>query len=141
MISDSVQTRFSLLDKRLFGLPLATISSTVSLAGKTTRGAAVAIAKKRAKLPTRIGLPGGQIVHEPLVFVNKLTDNGEVIGQGLGLQFREDVFLAYQPLHKFVQKGQEILELFEMVLQLFVSEIERMPISKLLVFCKQTSAK
>lgn len=75
-------------------------------------------------------LPGGQVVHEPLVFINKLADDGQVIRQGLGLQLREDVFFAYQPLHEFVQKGQEVLELFEMVLQFFVSKIKVMPLVK-----------
>ena len=55
-IRHSVVIRFSFFVKRRFGFPFATISSTVSFAGRTTSGAALAIAKKRAKLPTRIGM-------------------------------------------------------------------------------------
>ena len=52
----SVANKFSFFESFLFGSPLATISSIVSLAGKTQRGAAVAMAKNRAKLPIVIGM-------------------------------------------------------------------------------------
>ena len=54
-INSSVTKMFSFFVNLRFGSPLATISSTVSLAGRTTRGAAVAIAKKSAKFPMIIG--------------------------------------------------------------------------------------
>jgi len=56
MMSPSVVRKFSFFDSLLSGLPLATISSTVSLAGRTTKGAAVAMAKNSAKLPIRMGM-------------------------------------------------------------------------------------
>ena len=55
MISASVTKVFSFVVNLRFGSPFAMISSTVSFAGRTTRGAAVAMAKKRAKFPTMIG--------------------------------------------------------------------------------------
>jgi len=53
---EMVTIRFSFFERRRLGFPRAIISSTVSFAGRTHNGAAVAIAKKRAKFPIRMGM-------------------------------------------------------------------------------------
>ena len=57
-----------------------------------------------------------QIVHETLVILNESLDDCQIIWQWFSLQFNQGVFFAYQPLHEFIKECQEILKLFEMIL-------------------------
>ena len=61
-------------------------------------------------------LPWWQIVHETLVILNESLDDCQIIWQWFSLQFNQGVFFAYQPLHEFIKECQEILKLFEMIL-------------------------
>ena len=66
-----------------------------------------------------------QIVHETLVILNESLDDCQIIWQWFSLQFNQGVFFAYQPLHEFIKECQEILKLFEMILNkngLLISE-------------------
>ena len=56
MTKSKVMQTFSFDESLLLRLPFEIISSIVSLAGSTTRGAAVAIAKKSVKFPITIGV-------------------------------------------------------------------------------------